>query len=89
MKPSQTSLTEPTTQIHQSFIDGWRSITAGATNPHLLTSDCSDAWVLGRWAAENGIDITVAMTVKKSRGYHWRMNGLMYRVDGVAVREVK
>jgi hypothetical protein len=74
--------------IQQAFIDGWRSLTSGARNHFLLTSDSSDAWVLGRWAAENGIDIAVAMTVKKSRGYTWKMNGKMYRVNGVAVSSV-
>lgn len=58
-----------------------------ANNPHLLTSNHSDAFVLGVWCANRSWPIS--QTVHKSRGYFWRVGGCLFRVDGETVKFIE
>lgn len=64
------------------FADGFQS-GQYAQNPYLLTSENSDAFVLGVWARQNGK--RPPATIKKSRGATWRLDESLYAVDGESV----
>lgn len=52
-------------------------------NPYLLTSNMSDCFVLGRHFAFKGYP--APKEIKKSRGYTWKVDGAVIRVDGLVV----
>lgn len=64
------------------FSDGFQS-GKYAQNPYLLTSQSSDAFVLGVWAKQNGK--RPPAKIAKSRGATWRLDDSLYVVDGEKV----
>lgn len=52
-------------------------------NPHTLTSNVSDAFVLGCWYVEHGLPcVHYPSDIRKARGYTWHVFGRLYRVNG-------
>lgn len=79
-------LTVAPTNPSEAFKHGYANAHAGE-NPHLPTSNMSDAHVLGAWMKNKGIPIDGAK-IKKSRGNLWTVDGKPYRVNGSEVQEV-
>jgi hypothetical protein len=67
----------------QAFTEGY----GGKENYHLLTSNMSDAHVLGMFFGHQMYDMP--KEIKKSRGYTWIVDRKVYRVDGHVVTEAK
>lgn len=67
------------------FLAGWNSSETGAANPHLLTSNNSDAFILGRFARTLGFPAGLADTAKKSTGYKWKLGASTFVVHGRSV----
>lgn len=70
------------------FLAGWNSSDTGATNPHLLTSKNSDAFVLGAFARGLGFPASLADTAHKSTGYRWKLGASLFEIHGRSVRLV-
>jgi len=79
-------LTAAPTNPSEAFKHGYANAHAGE-NPHLPTSNMSDAHVLGAWMKNKRIPIDGAK-IKKSRGNLWTVDGKPYRVNGNEVQEV-
>lgn len=60
-----------------AFVEGYQS---EKENPYIRTSNCSDAFELGKYAQRLGIDINVYL--HKSRGFKWIMGEQTYSVFG-------
>lgn len=69
---------ESTAKDIDVFFDGYQS-GKYEQNPYLLTSDRSDAFVLGVWAKQNGK--LPPKKIKKSRGLTWKVDDSVYIVD--------
>lgn len=72
--------------LSETFARGWLSASTDE-NPFLLTSNSSDVWLLGRWARERGIPATAA--VHKSKGYTWKLEGHLIRVEGTRITVIQ
>ncbi len=53
-------------------------------NPHISTSNMSDAFWLGAFAAKLGLPANAPL--HKSRGYFWFLNDVKYLVEGKRIR---
>lgn len=56
-------------------VDAYRN-GVGANNPHMLSSNFSDAWILGKTMRESGR--SEPRNIRKSRGYTWFVNDMKF-----------
>lgn len=70
------------------FTSGWHSLETGVTNPHLITSNNSDAYELGRFVRTLGFPVAMAGEAHKSTGYKWKLGASVFEVHGRSVRLV-
>jgi hypothetical protein len=66
----------------KAFLEGYH----GAMNTYLLTSNMSDAYMLGAYHKANHWQLPY--TIRKSRGYTWMCGHYAFRVDGKVVTEL-
>lgn len=77
------------TDYRFDFMEGYENTDPAAYCPHLITSNCGDAWILGRFAKRNSIEVPKkAKDLVKSRGYTWRLHGIAYSVEGTRVERI-
>lgn len=69
---------DSTAQDIDVFFDGYQS-GKYEQNPYVLTSEYSDAFVLGVWAKQNSK--LPPKKIKKSRGLTWKLDDSVYTVD--------
>lgn len=75
------------TDYRFDFMEGFESTDDWC--PHLITSNCGDAWILGRFAKVNSIPLPKKKTdLVKSRGYLWKLHGVTYKVEGRSIEKV-
>lgn len=77
------------TDFRPQFWEGYRNHELFADCPYILTSNCADAWTLGRFAYGQGLpSVEKKSDLTKSRGYTWKLHGIAYRVEGKTVERI-
>jgi hypothetical protein len=76
------------TDYRFDFMEGYEA-PADERCPHLLTSNCGDAWILGRFAKQSSLPVPAKQKdLVKGRGYTWKFHGLTYKVEGLSVERI-
>lgn len=77
------------TDYRNQFTEGFHSVDIGQECPYLLTSNYSDAWMLGRYAATHGLSAPArASDLRKSRGHTWKLRDNVYCIDGTDIERI-
>ena len=74
-----TEMTTLDQQEYNAAFDQGFAASSPTANPHLASSNMSDAWLLGFFAGKTGMGVR---HIRKARGHAWRLSGRLCEVVG-------